>query len=117
MSKVDINDLLREDLGFKGLVLTDALNMKGASGHGASAALSAGADILVGPVETRREIKDVIRKIKKGDIGVEEIDERCRRILFYKFLTGIDKKSPVALQGIREDVSDGYDSLYERLTR
>lgn len=117
VSKVVINDLLRADLGFKGLVLTDALNMKGASGHGASAALSAGADILVGPVETRREIKDVIRKIKKGDIGVEEIDERCRRILFYKFLTGIDKKSPVALQGIREDVSDGYDSLYERLTR
>ena len=57
------------------------------------------------------------KKNKKGDIGVEEIDERCRRILFYKFLTGIDKKSPVALQGIREDVSDGYDSLYERLTR
>ena len=55
VSKVVINDLLRADLGFKGLVLTDALNMKGASGHGASAALSAGADILVGPVETRRK--------------------------------------------------------------
>lgn len=89
VSEVVIKDLLRNELGFKGLVLTDALNMRGVSGYGAKAAILAGADIVIGPADTSAEITDVITAVKNGEIAPGVIDDRCRRILFYKTLLGL----------------------------
>lgn len=116
VSKVVIDGLLRQELGFHGLVLTDALNMKGADGFGAADAILAGADIVVGPAETAKEIGDVVVKVKNGEIPQRLIDDRCRRILFYKFLIGLDLEGPVALERLREEVRGSSDSLYRRLT-
>ena len=107
--------LLRGTLGFRGLVLTDALNMAGAGGYGAWEAIIAGADVVVGPEDTVREIADVIEKVRSGEIGLDVIDDRCRRILFYKYLMGLDNGRPVRLERLREDVRGESDSLYRRL--
>lgn len=115
VSPVVINDLLRGELGFRGLVLTDALNMGGAEGYGAAAALAAGADIVVGPSDTAKEIGEVIDMVRKGELGMDIIDNRCRRILFHKYLIGLDRNNPVSLERIREDVRGESDSLYRRL--
>ena len=88
MSRVVIEDLLRKKMKFKGLVLTDALNMGGASGYDSENALMAGADIVIGPKDLRGEMGKVIKGVRNGRIPLEKINEKCRRILFYKFLTG-----------------------------
>lgn len=93
MSRTVITDLLRDDLGFSGLVLTDAINMKGAEDLGSVEAIKAGADIIVAPTSTRREIEDVVAAVGSGEIAEETIDAHVRRILFYKYLLGLDRRA------------------------
>lgn len=117
VSPAVIGDLLRGELGFHGLVLTDALNMKGAEGHTALAALAAGADIVVAPADTKGEIAEVMRGLKSGEAEVAMINDRCRRILFYKYLAGIQRRRDIPIDGLREDVSQGADSISRRLRK
>lgn len=116
VSKAVIGDLLRDDLGFKGLVLTDALNMKGAEGYGAADAIKAGADIVLAPLNTFGEIDSVIEKIQEGYISVGEIDTHVRRILFYKclFEPGINKKVGKMGQKLSNPITD---TISKRLIR
>ncbi len=115
VSPVVIQDLLREELGFKGLVLTDALNMGGAVGHGAKSAFLAGADIVVGPGDTGREIADVVEAVKRGEIEEGVIAEHCRRILFYKSLLGLKPLSLSVLEEVQKDVASEAAPIRERL--
>lgn len=117
VSEAVIADLLRGDLGFSGLVLTDALNMGGAEGHGASAALLAGADIVVAPRHTGSEIREIVRMVEQGEMAGDVVDEHCRRILFYKYLVAATSgEGEVRLEGLREDVKGNADSLSRRLS-
>ncbi len=116
VSEIVIRDLLREELGFRGLVLTDALNMGGARGYDAAAALTAGADMVVSPADTRAEIEGVIRKIESGEMDRGIIDDRCHRILFYKFLFGLWQRAYISSEGLQEEVAFGADSLSRRLS-
>lgn len=86
VSKTVITDLLRTDLEFRGLVLTDAMNMGGAEGNGADKAIEAGADIILVPADTRREMKNIRTALEKGELTQADLDNRLRRILFHKSL-------------------------------
>lgn len=86
VSPVVIKTLLREELEFEGLVLTDALNMAGARGFTAKDAIKAGADIIIGPSDTGAEIRGIVEAVEDGELEKSEIADRCRRILFYKAL-------------------------------
>lgn len=78
--------ILRNDMGFHGLVITDALNMGGARGFDATDALRAGADLILAPADTRREIDNVVRSVKTGQLPEARVDESCRRVLFFKYI-------------------------------
>lgn len=86
LSPVVISDLLRGDLRFGGLVLTDALNMGGNTegDFGAVAALSAGADVILAPEDTRKAIDDVVAAVRDGRLKQSRVDDACRRVLMYK---------------------------------
>lgn len=86
VSRTVITDLLRNDLGFDGLVLTDALNMLGAEGYGADDALEAGADIILAPTDTRREIDRVLAALQQERISETDLDNALRHILRKKYL-------------------------------
>lgn len=86
VSPVIMNEILRRKLGFNGLIITDALNMEGALGVSAWQAIAAGADIVIAPSDTRREIEETVKAARRGDLSEEIITDRCRRILFYKYL-------------------------------
>lgn len=83
-SPVVINDLLREEMGFRGLIMTDAINMEGAGHRGASDALQSGADIILAPVDTERELSSI------AALPAARLDsllsDRVLRILFFKYL-------------------------------
>lgn len=88
VSKPVITDLLRNDMGFRGLVLTDAFNMSGAEGYGPEKAIGAGADMVLVPSDTYRDIGRILEALKSGELSESDLDDRVRRILFYKFLLG-----------------------------
>lgn len=115
VSPVVIQDLLRDELGFRGLVLTDALNMGGAGGHGAAAAFLAGADIVLGPGDTECEIAAVVESVRSGEIDEAVIAEHCRRVLFYKSLLGLKPLSLSVLDELLEDVASEAATIRERL--
>lgn len=115
VSPIVIQDLLRDELQFEGLVITDAINMKGAEGYGAVAALSAGADMIIGPSDTSREIAEVVEAVKKGTLKEETVNAHCRRVLFYKSLFGLGPLSVMRGDSLREAVSSRAEEVRNRL--
>lgn len=78
--------LLRHELGFDGLVITDALNMAGVTREGegseiALRAVRAGADILLQPPNAELAIDAIIEAVQRGDLAAARVDASVRRIL------------------------------------
>lgn len=111
-----IDGLLRNGLGFRGLVLTDALNMKGAAGYCAADAIAAGADIAVGPADTRGEIDIIVRRVEDGSLDAATVDDRVKRVIFHKFLLNLYERNEFPADGLQEDVKGNSDSLRIRLS-
>jgi len=90
LSKKVIQDYLRKELNFKGLVISDALNMKAVSeAYGkeevVAKAYMAGCDILLFPESVSDAITLIEGKVTKGEITKTEVDEHCKRILRAKY--------------------------------
>ena len=107
LSKKITTDLLRNKLGFKGLIFTDALGMKGATtaGNVSVEALLAGADVLEGMLHPGADLQAVEAAVKAGKISENEINERCRKVLAYKYAMGLAKTTPVNVKGLSEMIS------------
>ncbi len=89
LSKELITDVLRNDMGFDGMVITDALNMGAvtqqySSAQAAVAALDAGADMLLMPEDFKAAYQGVLDAVNNGTISEERINESVRRILEIK---------------------------------
>ena len=85
-SPIVIKEILRNEMKFNGLVIVDALGMGGAKGFSSADAIAAGADIILAPVNTEKEISEISSALEDGRISQERIKESCMRILFYKYL-------------------------------
>ena len=86
-SKKILHDELRERIGFKGLVFTDGLAMEGARNYPdiCVKALNAGVDILLQPTPIDACWESLKKAIKKGTLKKKLIDEKCRRVLQWKY--------------------------------
>lgn len=86
--------LLRDKLGFNGLIFTDAIGMKGCvspDGTNTSvAALLAGADVLLSPLSPEKDLNAIMAAIKSGKLSKKLIEERCKKVLAYKYLLGLN---------------------------
>ena len=102
LSRKVVSGLLVNDLGFRGLVFTDALAMKGVSGSESVClqALKAGNDLLLVPRRIKEEVEAVLAAVKKGELTEQEIEAKCRKVLKYKYALGLDKKPHVQLSGL-----------------
>ena len=94
LSKILITDILREELGFEGVVITDSLNMNAVSRRFGAAfvaveAVSAGVDVLLMPVSMDDTINALIAAVESGDIPESRIDESVSRIISLKISMGI----------------------------
>lgn len=94
LSKTIITGILREKLGFEGIVITDALMMKAISDlyppeEAAVKALEAGADMLLMPVSLPDAVKGIKTALDSGRLTQERIDQSVRRILFAKCKYGL----------------------------
>jgi beta-N-acetylhexosaminidase len=103
-------DLLRKDLGFNGLIVTDAMSMSGLTIYVDQAeagirAFLAGADILEKPADTDAMIKGLIDAVKSGRIPQARLDESVRKILAWKYELGLTKNKITSLDNIDKIVS------------
>ncbi|MFT5648383.1 MAG: beta-N-acetylhexosaminidase, partial [Aureispira sp.] len=113
LSKPAVTGLLKEKLGFKGLIFTDALNMKGVTKHFKDGetdlkALLAGNDILLVTQDIPVAKKRIYGAIKEGLITWDEIDGRVRKILHAKYKLGLHRYKPVNARNVasRLDVQE-----------
>ena len=87
-------------MGFKGIVITDALGMKGVSTYMPAelvplASFKAGSDVLLMPAQSwHRSIRNVIKAVKKGEISRERLDESVRKVLKMKEQLGLLDGTP-----------------------
>lgn len=84
-----LTSLLREEMGFSGLVVTDAFNMGGAKDYTAVDAVKAGADLILCPEDVKKEYDLLLTSVISGKLDIKVINDRCRRILFYKVIFGL----------------------------
>ncbi|MBW3554590.1 MAG: beta-N-acetylglucosaminidase, partial [Gemmatimonadetes bacterium] len=114
-----LTDLLRTDLSFDGLVVTDALHMDGVKRRGrngavAVEALEAGADILLIPPAEGEAIDAVVAAVKRGTLTEERIELSLRRVLAAKALAGLRSGRLVDLGDLRTHVGRGVHEEWSR---
>jgi len=114
LSPAILTTLLRDELGFKGLVVTDALEMGGiakgfTSGEAAVRALEAGADVLLMPTDPDAALKAVLAAVQSGRLTRQRIQESVIKILSAKEKVGLDHKRVVDVEAIG-DVVDSPES-------
>ncbi len=94
INKDIVKGYLQEDLGFEGLVFTDAMNMKGltnlyADGEAEVLAILAGVDILLMPENTDKAIEAIMTAIEEGRIPKKIVEQKCKKILSWKYDMGL----------------------------
>ena len=119
LSKNVVQHLLSEDLGFTGLKITDALDMKGVTSHFKPGrieleAFKAGNDILLLPLDIEAAINAIKTEIDSGNIDNELLDLRCRKVLYYKYKSGINKFIPVNTELIPTKINTINNELLSR---
>lgn len=107
LSRNVVYDLLTDELAFKGLIFTDALAMKGVSGNGyvSLQALKAGNDMVLAPRNLKEEIPAVLEAVEKGELTKEDIENKCRKVLTYKYVLGLKKKPHIQLSGLEQRIN------------
>ena len=115
-----ITKKLKKDMGFNGLVITDAMNMKGVSNQYSSAqssvkALKAGNDMVEIIPNLDRAIEAVKRAVRTGDLTMDQINEKCRKILAAKKWLGLDKQKLVDSKNLYQKLNTNRYRLTHRL--
>lgn len=108
LSKKISTELLRDKMGFEGLIYTDALGMKGATVEGrnnALMALEAGADVLLSPLNPVDDIDFIAGALKSGKLSRKTLEDRCRRVLTYKYALGLSKPVSINTKGLAEAIN------------
>ncbi len=100
LSKPILTGLLRKELGFKGVISTDALNMAGArvkydDGEVAVRAVLAGADLLLMPNDLPKQYQAVLKAVESGRVSKARLDESVTRLLTLKKERGLLGEPPV----------------------
>ena len=122
LSKKTVADLLKKDLGFKGLTFTDALEMKGVTkffpaGEVAVEALIAGNDMLCLPEDVPAAIKAIEKAIDKKKLDWKDIDDKLVRVLQAKYRLGLNKTQYVETANLVDDLNSKTDDIRSVVAR
>ena len=119
LSKNVVTTLLQDKLGFKGLIITDGLNMKGAANYSTPAqidvaAILAGNDVLL----ISQDVPGSVRLLKKalidGELTEERLNHSVKKILKAKYLVGLNSYKSIDTKNISKDINSPYDEVLHR---
>lgn len=107
-----LTGLLREEMGFQGLLFTDALRMgaitdRFGGGEAAVLALEAGADVILIPADVGEALRHLVEAVETGRVSRERVDASVRRILEAKARVGLHRERTVSLEGVGDVVGSG----------
>jgi beta-N-acetylhexosaminidase len=102
-----LTGLLRNELHFHDLIVTDAMNMAGLTdqfkgGDASVRALQAGADVLLMPADPERTIRAVVAAVEDGRLTRKRIDESALRVLAAKVRVGLNKNKLVDVETVAD---------------
>lgn len=123
LSQKITTDLLQDSLGFHGLIVTDALNMKGVTSkysvaEAAVRAVKAGADILLMPPDIELALNAVVSAVLRGEIPKQRIDHSVKKILLLKSELGLNRNRFVDIDNIPNVVGiQAHKLLAEKAAR
>lgn len=110
LSRMAIDGVLRKEYGFKGLIVTDALNMKGVAdlygpGEVAAQAIKAGNDIVLFVEDVPMAMICVKEYMANGLIDSIQVEQSCKRVLMAKYWAGLNAYKPVELKNLVEELN------------
>lgn len=108
-----VNGLLKDSLGFAGLIVTDALDMKGVTKHFKPGeielkAFLAGNDILLLPTDVRLAIEKIKNAIDNGLIHIDDINQRCKKVLKFKSFSGLNKTGKFNISNLKDTLNSNF---------
>jgi beta-N-acetylhexosaminidase len=110
LSPLIVNDLLKTVMGFKGLVITDAMNMKGVTkyfnpGEAEAQAILAGNDVVEFVTDIDAAVKSIKKLVSQKKLTNADIDFKCRKILALKYWSGLSKPLLIRKENITKEIS------------
>ena len=119
LSKPVVTGLLKEELGFLGLIFTDGLNMKGAANYSTSAeinlaAIKAGNDILLIPQDVPETFDFMKKSVENGTLSIERVNESVKKILLAKYKVGLQNYQPIDTLNLITDLNRVSDQVLHR---
>ena len=107
LSRPIVNDLLREKFGFNGLIFTDGLAMKGVNNIAdySVKALLAGNDVLLDPTPLKNQWQSLKKALADSVITQEMIDEKCRRVLQWKYVLCVGREKELQVKGLADRIN------------
>ncbi|MEO8575483.1 MAG: glycoside hydrolase family 3 N-terminal domain-containing protein [Gemmatimonadales bacterium] len=120
LSQKVLTDLLRTELHFNGIIISDAMDMAGVlNQYGAveavKRAVNAGVDILIQPLDVTQTIDAVVAGVTEGKYTEARLDQSVRRILRAKQDLGLNRRKLVSLDSLRFVVGDSTHAAMARL--
>ncbi len=121
ISKNIVTGILKEQLGFKGLIITDALNMgavayKFKAGELDAMAFAAGNDIMLFSQDVKTGKKLIQQAIDKGEITQNRVEESVKKILLTKYYLGLNQYEPRNPENINEDLNnDSHSKIVQKM--
>ncbi len=116
LSKKNVTDLMRNELGYQGLTFTDALEMQGVNkfypnGEAAVQSLIAGNDMLCLPGDVEQNLKKIKEAIKSNQLSWDEINLHCKRALMAKYNYGGPVYPPINTINITAELNNGIPEM------
>lgn len=106
LSSVVVDKLLKKELGFNGLIFTDALEMKGADAEGkALKAFMAGNHVLLKPGNVGECINSIEKAYNDGIVKEEDLQRTVKKILLYKYVFIVRNREPLTTKGLNNDLN------------
>jgi len=121
LSKHIVTDILKDSLGFEGLIFTDALTMKGAADFSDTgdidlAAFKAGNDVMLMSEDVEIGIDKIMNAFTNGEITEARLAHSVKKILMAKYKVGLYNYTPIGLYNLDNDLNRLKDDiLYEAL--
>ncbi len=117
LSKAVVTDLLKKEIGYKGLIFTDALNMKGvtksyAVGEVDLEAFKAGNDVLLFSQNVPLAISKIQFAAKTGVISKEDLEARIKKVLGAKYDLGLYKFQNIKVENATNDINKEIDEIW-----
>jgi beta-N-acetylhexosaminidase len=119
LSKSLVTGILKEKMGYTGLIFTDALNMKGVSsfykaGELDVKALLAGNDVLLFSEDVPVALTKIKEAIAEGKITQEELDLRVKKILKAKYFAGLNSYKPIETKNLNAEVDKPVSAVVQQ---